>query len=373
MKVAFCVNSFLPTIGGCEKVVDKIAKHLSQEHDVFIITRFVKNRQHHYPEYEIIEYSPHNISLFDGILTVLQPDIVFVYSDVFDFFQRLISQESTPYRLIVALCGANWLYSHTNYIKLLTRRSYKIDALVCHSDCHRDYKLFSSGPLSAKKHVIPNGVDLEEFDTNNLTRNDLYPSFSSSDISDKKWVLNISNFFPGKGQEHLLYILDSLPQKEDFVYIQISSDVQFSVGKNLEDRWLDLCRQFTKLNVRFLKNISREETIGFLKQSNVFAFTSETEVAPLVLLESMAAELPWVATDIGNTRMLKGGICLSAIKNRKFHSVFDDRMNTLFRNAICEACENSQIGIEGRRQIEDELSWDNILPKYSDLINKKHA
>jgi len=373
MKIAFCVNSFLPAIGGCEKVVDRIAKHLSQEHDIFIITRFVKNRQHHYPEYKIIEYHPADASLFDGILKVIQPDVVFVYSDVFDFFQRLISKETSPYRLIVALCGANWLYSHSNYIKILSRHSYKIDALICHSDCDRDYRLFSSGPLSAKKYVIPNGVDLEEFDNNYLTRNDLYTLFPSSNIVDKKWILNISNFFPGKGQKHLLHILDILPNRDDFIYIQISSDIQFSIGKQIEDRWRVLCQEFAELDIRLLKNISREKTIGFLKQSNVFAFTSEKEVAPLVLLESMAAELPWVSTNVGNSQILKGGICIPAVKDKKDHSVFDDRVNILFGNAICDACENSQIGLEGRKQIEKELSWDKILPKYSDLINKKHA
>jgi len=107
----------------------------------------------------------------------------------------------------------------------------------------------------------------------------------------------VSNFFPGKGQEHIINILDKLPNKEDYSYLQISSNIDFSIGKTLENKWNNQVMQCHNLDIRWLKNLSRQDTIGYFKNSNVFVFTSEKEVAPIVTLESMAARLPWVSTD----------------------------------------------------------------------------
>ena len=56
-------------------------------------------------------------------------------------------------------------------------------------------------------------------------------------MTGKKWILNVSNFFPGKGQENIPKILNQVKSLEDVLYIQVCSDIEFNVGKTLESSW----------------------------------------------------------------------------------------------------------------------------------------
>lgn len=365
MRIVIGVNHFHPLVGGCEIVTQKIAEHLSANHEVIVFTRRVRERTRDKYPYRIVEYTQGDMRAFNSLLS-LKPDIVFVYSDVFDLFRQITSRRNT-FRLIVALCGANWIYANRSNGRLFNRSLNHIDTLICHSKCDRDYRLCSGSGISKKTTIIPNGVDVSEFDRNNLTRTDL-----AKDIANKRWVLNVSNFFPGKGQNHLVDILSRLPQENNLAYIQVSNDIEFDIGEKLEVLWRrEVSRKLkSKMPVKLMKNISREQVVGFFKRSNVFAFTSEKEVAPLVLLECMAAKLPWISCDVGNATDLKGGKFICAIKNMRHYSVFDERVKGLFAKTLPKVWSSPFIGEEGRKQIEEEMNWEVILPQYSMVIEK---
>ena len=365
MKIGIGVNHYAPSIGGAEIVAKTIVEYLAQHHDVFVITRRLRERRDQRDfDYPVFEYRPGDIMSFEKHLKKSAPDILLIYSDVFDFFRQLVVKKY-PFKLVLALCGANWLYSHRNYMKILYRNSENIHAIILHSKHERDYKICSPERLGDKTTIIPNGVWTSEFDNNTLTRQEL-----SKDIADKQWILNVSNFFPGKGQEHLVRVIDQLPNPEQIAYIQVSSDIDFPIGKKLEMMWRSKMLHLKNkgIAVKLMKNIDRERVIGFFKQSNVFAFTSEKEVAPIVLLESMAASLPWIASNIGNVQDLQGGICIASMKDSRFHSTFDKRTDFSFAAGIKELLRNPSIGKEGRKQIDDTLNWNSILPQYLQVI-----
>lgn len=366
MKLTVCVNHFYPSVGGAEIVAKTIADFISKHHEVSVFTRKLvgKKRDQRDFSYPVYEYRPGDLVGFEKKLRDVKPDVVFIYSDVFDFF-RTLAMKRQPYQIILALCGANWLHTHRNYINMLYRNMKNIKAVVCHSTRERDYRICLTEFIKDKTVIIPNGIWLEEFDNNTMTRQDLAP-----EIADKRWLVNVSNFFPGKGQEHLPDIFSKMPELEQTVYVQISSDIDFNIGEMLEGRWKLEIRKLKSLGmkIKLMKNLPRENVIGFLKQSNVFTFPSEKEVAPLVLLESMAASLPWVATNVGNAEDLKGGACIRSVKDSRYHSVFDKRVELQFREAVLNMWNTPSVGAEGRQQIENELTWDTILPRYLSLI-----
>ena len=121
-----------------------------------------------------------------------------------------------------------------------------------------------------------------------------------------------------------------------------------------------------KLIVMHENPVSR---IEFSENSNVFLFPTEKEVAPIVLLESMAASLPWISADVGNARGLEGGKVVSAQKDSRYHSVFDERVKSLFAKGISGLLAQPTVGDDGRRQVET-MTWDKILPRYISLIEK---
>ncbi len=373
MRVGICVNHFHPYVGGSEIVAKNIADYISKYHKVFVFTRRVtiKNKCRNYKKYpyKIIEYSTTNFDAFNTELTKLNLDVLIVYSDMFDFFRYILTTKHA-FKLIPALCGANWLCENRNFTNFLYRNKAYIDTVIVHSKHERDYTMCQSDKFQSKLVIIPNGIWLDEFDNNTLTRHNL-----ARKIKHRQWVLNVSNFFPGKGQIHMLDILSGMPDPKKIAYIQICNDIEFPIGLQLEAIWKERVRDPLRkmgVAVHLVKNASRKTVVGFFKQSNVFAFVSEKEVAPLVLLESMAASLPWVATNVGNSKELKGGICIDTLKTGRFSSVFDRRIKGRFTENIQNACSSPELGEEGREQIINELTWGKILPRYLDVIEGKN-
>ncbi len=366
LKIALCVNHYYPSVGGAEKVAKTIIEYLSDEHEVCVFTRKLtgKNRNVKNFAYPVFEYRPGELLSFEKKLKSVNPDLVIIYSDVFDFFRTLATSRHS-FKLVLALCGANWLHSHRNYVNMLYRNIQNIHAIICHSKHERDYRICSVDHLKHKTVVIPNGIWTNEFDENTLTRKDL-----SLELAPKRWLINVSNFFPGKGQMHLIDIMHDLPDPEQIAYFQICSNIDFPIGRQLEGQWKVASQKLIRkgISVKLIKNVSREEVVGFFKQSNVFVFTSEKEVAPLVVLESMTASLPWVSTNIGNVQDLKGGSIIPSMKDSRFHSVFDRRVRSQFVENIQNMWNTPKIGEEGRRQIDKELKWENILPMYRSVI-----
>lgn len=361
-KIVICTNFLFPSIGGAEVVVHNIASHLAKEHEVFVLTRRIPGRKHaNSDKFKVVEYMPGDIQTFLGKIKSIEPNLIFIYSDVFDFFRPLLTKSNYP--LVIALCGANWLYSNHTYTKILYRNINRVARFICHSKFDRDYKLCSAAGIKEKTSIIPNGVDTTEFDTNNLTREELALIYKLD--PGKRWVLNVANFFPGKGQNHLIPIVQKLGK--DFEYIQVYNDIPFAIGKQLEQKWMFDLRK-AKVPAVCVKNAPREHVVGFFNRSNVLAFTSEKEVAPIVILEAMAAKLPWVAAEVGHVRGLKGGRFIPAIRNRQYHCLFDEGIYELFVQAILDA-KNSW-GDNGRKQIQDELTWEKVLPQYSSLFEE---
>jgi len=367
MKIAIACNHAFPGVGGSEYVIKHISDYLiKNNHEVCIFARKNKNRTKYKTDIKFSEYIPGDFKHFYSRLTTYKPDLTFIYSDVFDYFRNLITTRN-PFRLIVALCGANWIYSQ-NSQNLFYQNLHNIERIVCHSTHERDYQLCSVDPFLKKTVIIPNGIDISEFDNSKLTRQDLLPQHE-----EKQWILNVSNFFPGKNQKYIIPILNNLPQNKEYVYVQINSDIDFQIGQQLEDEWKKITTTKLNKNIHLVhkKNVSREHVVAFIKQSNAFILPSNKEVAPISIVECMAASLPWVSMDVGNVRDLKGGKYIPAIKDSKYNSILDDRVSRVFSNYLQELLMMPVIAEQGRKQIERELNWNKILPMYENIFEKK--
>ena len=358
MRVAICVNSYYPSLGGCETVARRIAEYfISHNHSVSVFTRHIMTRKEkNLNGVDIVGYDPVNPNSFMMKINKFDPEFTLIYSDVFDFFLATLSMKNVCFML----SGANRLYGQPDALKMFKNKLPVIKSIICHTAYERDYKLMHLIGADKKTQVIKIGINLEEFDSNNLERKDIC-GVETNDF----WILNVSNFFPGKGQNHLLDIIARMRIK-NITCVQVCSSMTFSIGKELEQEFIAKANRM-KIKTLLLKDKPRETVVAAFKNSNVMVFPSEKESFGIVILEAMAAGIPWVASNIGIANEAKGGYCVGSAKNAKYNSIFDERLLNIFSEKTDKAL-HSDIGKDGRSDVENNYQWKNLLPEYEKLL-----
>lgn len=141
-------------------------------------------------------------------------------------------------------------------------------------------------PITQKKtYIIPNGIDLREF-------NNSYINYNHR--KNKKTILYIGRLHPIKGVEYLIIAM----KKIHFQFPDIRLNI---VGDGIEKVKLKNMVGELELEdcVHFVGKVSHTDILHYLRNADVFVLPSISEGFPNVLLEAMACGLPIVATHVG--------------------------------------------------------------------------
>ena len=106
-----------------------------------------------------------------------------------------------------------------------------------------------------------------------------------------------------------------------------------------------------------------------LRGARLLALSSDTEQMPLVVLEAMAAGLPVVATDVGDTKRLV------AEANRPFVTPLgdDDAFAAALRAVGTDDALAARLGAANRARAEAEYGLDRMTAAHTDLWNRLAA
>ncbi len=128
---------------------------------------------------------------------------------------------------------------------------------------------------------------------------------SSKIIGDKPYLLSISNYYPMKNQEFVLRAYYQSDVSAKLIFIGAAQLHDYLAQLKALKQSLD--KQYGRRDVEFLYGVSRKETEDYLKASALFLHGSKLEAFPIVILEAMATGTPFICTDVGNVKSLKGG------------------------------------------------------------------
>lgn len=370
MKIGIAVNHSYPHIGGSEKVIQEISERLVANYsdDVYVFSYTSKKKF----EYNGVNYIPipSDVGSYFKLLSSLNLYHLFVYSDYFLMWPYICRNPShLNMKKSIALVGMNRMLSNKDILSQFIKNKNSF-SVITHSSNYQDYEQCKKVGIDVT--VIPNGVDVKEFQE---STNDFREKY---DISKNKIiVLCVSNFFPGKGQEYLVDILDDVFDKigDYFCVIFISSSVNYAGAKKLSD----LCKirlKNKKYDYKFLENISRDDTISAFNCAKLFLFPSQKEVSPIVLLEAQASQTPWISFDVGNTYDLDGGISISCQKNKNGNCIIGDIEKRKFSNMIVDVLYvkdlYDKLKSSGHRQVSEggQFNWNSIVEKYRELFSR---
>jgi len=113
-------------------------------------------------------------------------------------------------------------------------------------------------------------------------------------------------------------------------------------------------------NVFVLENVPREDVIAAYNQADVFVLSSKIEVTPLVILEAASVGLPFISTDVGIAKELRGGIIAPS----------PEEMATSINKLLYNPEYRINLGLEGRKQVLERYTWENILQQYENVFIK---
>jgi glycosyltransferase involved in cell wall biosynthesis len=377
MKLLICCNHCWNHIGGSEIISKTIAEKMSNEfaYDVFVINgtvgsgSVIKHKGVSYIQIPAAE------DQFIHQIQRINPDYMFVYSDFFVHFPSILRNiDKIRFPIGIALVGMNAMLSSNKMFLLadFVKKKSRFDVIV-HSDHYQDFDKCKK--LNIPVTVIPNGVDMNEFANNNIHFRDKY------DIKSKYVLLCVSNFFPGKGQDFLINVFDRLSTMSlDFTGVFVCSTVNFQLANTMRQIFI---RNIQKKSFasKVLLDIPREDVVSAFKNSDVFVFPSQKEVAPLVILEAMAASLPWVSLPVGNVPELKGGLIIQKTTkgglNTDGYLKYTDETYDEFAGNVKTILENGSIRKElsdaGLKEVKDKYNWDVIIPQYRSLFEKNNS
>lgn len=152
------------------------------------------------------------------------------------------------------------------------------------------YQLVSLGEHAKKIIVLQNFIDLSEFDQ--LAKIKTRLSLSE----DKLKVILVARLVEQKRIDRFIEIIASLCNKHNNILGLI-------VGDGPEKEKLQQIKLYSNLSKSQLLFLGHEENIpALLKKCDLLVLTSEHEGFPNVILEGMAANLPIVTSDVGDSK-----------------------------------------------------------------------
>jgi len=353
MKLCIISNFGPPHCGGSEEVIKNISQCLVNCYD-YDVTIFAKN--YNKPSFwEGIRLKP--CPKGNALISELNNfDHIFVYSDSFWEIEAILNNlDRIKSKISLALVGAYFLQKNPKYLEILKNNIDKFN-LITHSSITPDYKWCIDNDLPVT--VIPNGVNLSEFQNNTINFREKYS------IKEKYIILSVGNFFYGKGFELLPEIAKRFKNK-DVIIISISNTIKYPYDLTFLNKTK---RQSKGLNVRFFRDLPREDVVSAFNASDILFLPSKKEVAPLVLLEARASKTQWISMRVGNAEEVPGGhATMSPKEDDKGYKIMDKLLIDWLAISICEPLENNKIKKRrvslGQQDIQ-KIDWKNIVPEY---------
>jgi len=306
MRIAFFTDTYHPSLNGVTVSLDHFTQTLEElGHKVVIFAPQVKN---------YVEENPRVVRISSIKVLSSEPEIRFPLPTSATTIKEIAKLEfdiihahgNGPFSLlgyqVARMKGVPYVMTfhnlHTKYThyflkgKVVKPRmiatGMRVFANLCDGVLVPSRKMqleLESYGVTKKIYVIPNFVPFEKFD--NQKKNSLHALLSLS--SNTPLVLSVGRLGIEKNFPFLLDVFKKVSLKNEAAHFVL-------IGKGPEkEKLIRIVKKLGLQNrIHFLENISPQQMPALYKDATLFAFASETEVHPLVILEAACAGLPLV-------------------------------------------------------------------------------
>jgi N-acetyl-alpha-D-glucosaminyl L-malate synthase BshA len=307
-------------------------------------------------DYPLFKYPPYTIALGSEMIRVSEQhdlDILHVHYSIPHSTAALLAREMSNVPYVVTLHGSDVtiLGSDTSYLPVNTHSIEAADAVTAVSEFMVN-EAFERLGIQQKIHMIPNFVDAEVYSPaqcDAIERND------DSDVV----VAHISNFRPVKRVHDLVYAMAMVKKEEPEVRLMLVGDGPDRHSVESLIKRLDLKEQV------FLTGF-RSDVANLLRCSDVVALVSQTESAPLTLLEGMSSSLPVVATSVGGIpEIVEDGVNGFLVQPKSPESIAEKILELNSDRDL-----RRRLGEAARRTVLERYTAEKVVSQYLDIYDK---
>jgi glycosyltransferase involved in cell wall biosynthesis len=274
--------------------------------------------------------------------------------------RQIANKHSIP--LIISPRGTleAWALRHSRWKKRLVRWLFEnknLRSAAClHALSKQEAQSFRSCGLHSPVAVIPNGIELAEYDS--LPEYDaiteLFPI-----LKNRKHALFLSRIHPKKGLPHLLKAWTALGKTVDEWMLVIAGPGQLGYKGQMKQLAKELG---IGQRVLFAEPLYGDDKRKMLASSDIFVLPSFSEGFSMAILEAAACKLPVLLTPPCNFPELAqvGG----AIEVEPTEEGTEEGLRHLI--ALSES-KRKEMGSKGRALIESTYTWNHIAKQMADV------
>ena len=386
MKILHCVESYYPSVGGMQEVVKQLSERLvALGHDVTVLTRVHPDRK--FDILNCVKIKSFNI-VGNPIKAESENDQKYVDfllsepTDIVTFFaaQQWATNLALPIlkfikaKKVSVPTGYSGLYwpEFKTYFEDMKFWIHDYDLNVYLSNDYRDINYARENNVK-NITIIPNGAGADEFlaESKINVRTEL-------NIPDNHFLILLVGSYTGwKGQKEALELFLK-SNFENSTLLMIGNNYESFVRYYIKNPLIFVRKVFNRIfrNKRMISNFySRDFTVAAYKQSNLFLFPSNIECSPIVLFECAAAQLPFLATNVGNSVEIaswtRGGEIMPTIIDDKGFSHVKvnegvEMLNCIYKNKD----KRNKMATESFEIWKQKYSWEIIAKNYEELYLK---
>jgi len=383
-KTQLCIvtHTFLPHVGGIEKVVNEQSKRLrTRNFSPLIVTNRIDT-----PKSYMVDGVP--VECYESLNTGFRLGIPYSIPTVPSFptflkavkSSKIVHAHGHPYLTsltaakLAKLCNKpfvltqhntfidyNNFFDHVERLNDLTVGKQNLnsaDKIIAISNATKDYVL-RLGAKPSKVKVVYNGVDLARFRPIVGKREELRKKLGIT--QNAIVILTVRRLVYKNGVDTLIDAANIAVKKNPRIVFLVVGK-----GPDMESVKLQIAKLGIEANFRLSGFVSDEDLPSYYNAADLFVLPSKSgEGLPLVALEAMACGLPVIATDVGGIR---------EILMEDYGKLVAPNQPELLAKAVLDFATfdfSSRRG-ELRAMVEKRFSWDanveRLIEIYEELI-----
>lgn len=242
----------------------------------------------------------------------------------------------------------HWIHSQWFFRRYLPRYIRQFDEILCLSEV--DDTIPYCKKFNIKADILPNAVEdgfilpsmpVEQPDIKALTK----PYFLSVAYYNqiKNQVHILEEFYKSELNDYAMVFIG--PEKNDYYEKVLSANMEYE-------------NKYGSREVLFLTNIERRFIPDIIGNAKLYLVGSTIEQFSIAMIETMAKGVPFVSTNVGNARMLPGGLIVDNI------GIMHEKIQFLIQN---EKLYN-QLAQEGRQYVSECCIRSRVVKQLNEII-----